>query len=66
MHRSIAGGAGKKSTPTKYFVPAGKMCLTEFKTIGHSVKYLSPSQNTLRPAWCSKLVTALEMYDVKI
>jgi len=29
------------------------------KTIGHSLKNLGPSQKTLRPTWCPKLVTGL-------
>jgi len=29
--------------------PSGKMCLTYFETIGHSLKIFSPSQKTLRP-----------------
>jgi len=29
------------------------------KTIGHSLKNLGPFQKTLRPTWCSKLVTGL-------
>jgi len=39
--------------------PPGKMCWTSFKTIGHSSKNVGPSQNTLRPSWCPKLVTGL-------
>jgi len=41
------------------------MCWTKFKTIGHSSKNLSPSQKTLRPTWCPKLVTELGLYCVK-
>jgi len=29
------------------------------KTIRHSLKNLGPSQKTLRPTWCPKLVTGL-------
>jgi len=29
------------------------------KCFGHSVKYLGPSQKTLRPPWCPKLVMGL-------
>jgi len=35
------------------------MFWTKFKFIGHSVKNLSPSQKTLRPPWCPKLVMGL-------
>ena len=29
------------------------------KCVGHSLKYLGPSQKTLRPTWSPKLVTGL-------
>jgi len=35
------------------------MCWTQFKTIGYSLKNVGPSQKTLRPTWCPKLVTGL-------
>jgi len=35
------------------------MCWTHFKTIGHSLKNLSPSQKILRHPWYPKLVTGL-------
>jgi len=35
------------------------MCLTQFETIEHSLKNVGPSQKTLRPSWCPKLVTGL-------
>jgi len=35
------------------------MCWTSFKTIGLSSKIFRPSQKTLRPSWCPKLVTGL-------
>jgi len=35
------------------------MCWTWFKTIGRSLKNLGPSQKTIRPTWCPKLVTGL-------
>jgi len=35
------------------------MCWTQFKTIGHSLKNLGPSQTTLHPSWCPKLVAGL-------
>jgi len=35
------------------------MCWTNFKTIGQSLNNLDPSQKTLRPTWCPKLVTDL-------
>ena len=41
--------------------PPWKMCWTQFKTIGHSLKNLGPSQKTLRPTWCPKLVVGLRM-----
>jgi len=34
--------------PLKIFGPPGKMCSTKFKTIGHILKKLGPSQKTLR------------------
>jgi len=43
----------------KFFAHPGKMCWTWFETIGHSSKNLGPSQKTLRPCWCLKLVTGL-------
>ena len=33
----------------KFFAPPGKMFWTQFKSVGHSAKNLSPSQKTLRP-----------------
>jgi len=44
------------------FSPPGKMCWTYFKTIGHSLKYLSPFEKTFRPPWCPKLVKGLWKY----
>jgi len=41
------------------FAPLGKMCWTYFKTTGHSLNILSPSQKTLRPRRCPKLVAGL-------
>ena len=38
---------GRNSTP-KIFSPPWKMCCTQFKIIGHSLKDLKPSQKTLR------------------
>jgi len=35
--------------------------LTLEKSVGHSFKNLGPFQKTLRPPWCSKLVTGLHM-----
>jgi len=37
-----------------------------FKTIGHSLKNLGPSQKTLCPPWCSKLVTGLTSRSLSI
>jgi len=50
----------------KLFAPLGKMCWTYFKlfkTIGHSFKKLRPSQKTLRPTWCPKLIADLIVLD---
>jgi len=49
----------------KMFAPLEKMCWTEFKTSGHSLKNLGPPQKTPLP-WCSKLVTSLAMSEVII
>jgi len=48
-----------EALPGKICAPPGKMCWTSFTTIGHSSKILGPSQKTLRPFWCPKLVTGL-------
>ena len=45
------------------FAPPGKMCWKFFKTIGHSSKKLAPSQKTLCPCWCPKLVTGLFIHE---
>jgi len=37
---------GKRSRPKKFSPPHGKMCLTSFKSIGHSSKKLGPSVNS--------------------
>ena len=39
--------------PPKSFSPSLEKC------VGHSLKNLGPSQKTLRPTWCSNLVTGL-------
>jgi len=58
--RNKMGSRRDESTPRKIFAPPpGKMCWTSIKTIGHSSKKLGPSQKTLRPSWCPKLVTGL-------
>jgi len=41
--------------------PPEKMSRPKFKSIGHSAKNLSPSQKTLCPPWCPKLVTGLHI-----
>jgi len=46
-------GAGGRS-PYKIFRPPGKC-------VGHSLKNLGPCQKTLRPTWCPKLVTDLDI-----
>ena len=43
VNMPVNGGA------EKLFGPLGKMFWTQFKTIGHSLKNLGPSQKTLRP-----------------
>ena len=53
------GASGRAKPPRKFFSSPGKICWTSFKTIGHSSKKLGPSQKTLRPSWCPKLVTGL-------
>ena len=54
-----ARNQGGRSPLITFFAPPGKMCWTSLKTIGHSSKNLDPSQKTLRPSWCPKLVTGL-------
>ena len=50
----------RRGAPLEKFSPSpGKMCWTYFKAIGHSFTKFSPSQKTLRPPWCPKLVTGL-------
>jgi len=44
--------------PRKFFDPTGKMCRTQFKTIGHSSKF-GPLQKTLRPVVSQAMVTGL-------
>ena len=36
----------RANPPRKYIAPAGKMCWTQLKTIGHSLKNLGPFQKT--------------------
>ena len=50
VHRSVTRGG--EDPRRKIFVPTRKMCWTYFKTIGHSLKSLSPSEKILRPPWC--------------
>jgi len=45
--------------PRKFYSPPGKLHWTWFKTIGHGSINLRPSQKTLRPSWCPKLVAGL-------
>ena len=59
--RNQGGAGGAKPPLEKISPPLEKMCLTYFETIGHSLKNLSPSQKTLRPPWCPKLVTGLSV-----
>ena len=51
----------EKPSPRKIFAPTGKLCWACFETIGHNLKNLGPSQKTLRPPWCPKLVTGVEV-----
>jgi len=53
------GGRKGANPPRKNFALPEKKCWTWFKSIGHSSKNLGPSQKTLRPSWCPKLVTSL-------
>jgi len=53
VHRPVTNGAQGS------FAPPGKMIWTKFKSIGHSVKALSPSQKLFAPPWRPKLVTSL-------
>ena len=46
-------GATGEKTPKFFSLPLQKC-------VGHSFKYLGPSQKTLRPTWCPKLVTGLD------
>jgi len=50
----------------KLLATPGKMCWISFEAIGHSSKNLGPSQKTLRPAWCPKLVTTLWTTDLNM
>ena len=45
--------------PLEKFSPPWKNVLDIVLTIGHSSKNLGPSEKTLRPSWCPKLVTGL-------
>jgi len=53
------GRKGGEASPANFVDPPGKICWAKLKTVGHSLKNLGPSQKTLRPTWCSKLVTGL-------
>jgi len=54
-----ARNQGRSGGATKIFAHPEKMCWTSFKIIEHSLKNVVPSQKTLRPPWCPKLVTGL-------
>jgi len=56
---------GARNPPRKCFAPPGEMFWTSFKTIGHSSKILGPSQKSLRPSCCPKLVTGLRLLDAQ-
>ena len=60
-HRPVTSGdAGRAKPPHENFSPPpGKMCWLQFENIGHSLKQLGSSQNTLILSWCPKLVTVL-------
>jgi len=47
-----ARNQGGEIHPRKFFAPLEKC-------VGHCSKNLGPSQKTLRPSWCPKLVTGL-------
>jgi len=54
------GGAGRgRSPPKKFFVPLEKCVGYSLKILDTAKKKLGPSQKTLRPSWCPKLVTGL-------
>jgi len=53
------GGRRGEEVPLENLLPLGKIWWLYFETIGHSSKNLSPSQKTLRPSRCPKLVTGL-------
>jgi len=52
-HHSRPVTRGFSPPPQKNFPPPLEKC------VGYSLKNLGPSQRTLRPSWCSKLVTGL-------
>ena len=47
------GGLRKAKPPLQHFSPSPEKC------VGLSLKNLDPSQKTLRPTWCPKLVASL-------
>jgi len=51
--RPVTRGAQGAKSPLENFSPPLKKC------VGHNLKNLGPSQKSLRPSWCSKLVTGL-------
>jgi len=58
------GGAGGQTPLAKFLAPLEK-CAAQwawFKTIGHGLKNLGPSQEILRPTRCPKLITGLMNY----
>jgi len=57
--RNQGGRRGGEAPHRNIFASPGKMFWTKFKSIGYSLKNLSPSQTTLRPLWRPKLVTGL-------
>jgi len=63
MSCAQAGNKGERrgrSPPRKIFRSRpGKICWIYFETIGHISKNFGPSQKTLCPSWCPKLVTGL-------
>ena len=64
MYRSLQARNQEGSKPPleKFFVPKGKICWMYFKTIGHSLKKLSPLRKLFAPLmWCHKLVKSLEV-----
>jgi len=59
VHRPVTNGAQGS------FAPPGKMIWTKFKSIGHSVKALSPSQKLFAPLGVPSWLRAC-LYNVRM